>query len=85
MHILQVVIYCALLVNSFTQYMNSDLKRQLLVIAIGGSGCGQESGALKQLLSSIMKLTGKARRLLVFTLFARVNYVTAGMPHAKLS
>jgi len=28
---------------------------EAVVIAIGGGGCGQESGALKQLLSSVMK------------------------------
>ena len=39
-----------------------------VVISIGGGGCGQESGALKQLLSSVMKLAVKACRLLVFRL-----------------
>ena len=41
---------------------------EAVVIAIGDGGCGQESGTLKQLLSSVMELTVKACRLLVFRL-----------------
>ena len=33
---------------------------EAVLIAVGGSGCGQESGMLKQLLSSVMELSKPA-------------------------